>query len=468
MLNYSNRARWAVAACTFALLAVACVDWRKELLEPQNPGLIDPTATGSPSAALALKIGAMGRLKNLLNCGGNYECLWQESGMVADEFKNSDFQPDRQDIDQRNLKSTNTILSFRDITNIRGPIRDALAAMQQYLPQNTADIGELYMGLSFVELSMAENFCNGIPLGSTTAGVVTLGPALTNQEVFDSALTHIDSALGLLTGTDVASVAVKNASLIVKARILVDKGGQFAQAAALVPTSAIASTYQYVWSTSTSLNTDDNGHWVLNNSVARVSVADSFDIVNGAANVIKNALPFISAADPRVPTLSGQAANPKVNAEDGITPLWIQRLWPNRDDPVPMVSGIDARLIEAEARLNAPDYPGMVVILNQLRTDRPSIGNFRPAVMAATLAVPGSKTAAEDLFFREKAFWTFGRGQRMSDLRRLIRQYGRTQDIVFPTGVYFKGGSYGTDVNFAIPDAELLNPNFHGCIDRDA
>ena len=469
MLNISNRARWAVASFAIAVAAVACVDWKKELLEPQNPGLIDPTAVGSPSAAIALKNGAIGRLRNLLNnCDGNAECLWQESGMVADEFKNSDFQPTRQDIDQRNLKSDNTILGFRPITNIRGPVRDAIAAMREFLPLNTADIAELYMALAFVEMSMAENYCNGIPLGSTTAGVISLGPGLTNQQVYDSALTHIDSALGFINGTDVASIFVRNASLIVKARILVDKGGQFAAAAALVPTSVIPSTYQYVWTSSTALNSDDNGLWVLNNSVARISVADSFDIVNGQVNVIKNALPFISANDPRVPTLSGQAANPKVNAEDGITPLWIQRLWPARDDPVPMVSGIDARLIEAEARLNAADYPGMVAILNQLRTDRPAIGNFRPAVMAATLAVPASKTAAEDLFFREKAFWTFGRGQRMSDLRRLIRQYGRTQDNVFPSGVYFKGGVYGTDVNFPVPDAELLNPNFTGCIDRNA
>ena len=469
MLNISNRARWAVAACAIMVVAVACADWKKELLDPQNPGLIDPTAVGSPSAAIALKVGAIGRLRNLLNnCDGNAECLWQESGMVADEFKNSDFQPTRQDIDQRNLKSDNTILGFRPITNIRGPVRDAIAAMREFVPQNTADIAELYMALAFVEMSMAENYCNGIPLGSTTAGVISLGPGLTNQQVYDSALTHIDSALGFINGTDVASIFVRNASLIVKARIFVDKGGQYAAAAALVPTSVIPSTYQYVWTSSTALNTDDNGLWVLNNSVARISVADSFDIVNGQVNVIKNALPFISANDPRVPTLSGQAANPKVNAEDGITQLWIQRLWPARDDPVPMVSGIDARLIEAEALLNAPDYPGMVAILNQLRTDRPAIGNFRPAVMTATLAVPTSKLAAEDLFFREKAFWTFGRGQRMSDLRRLIRQYGRTQDNVFPSGVYFKGGTYGTDVNFPVPDAELLNPNFTGCIDRNA
>src|SRR5437867_1251266 len=131
MRNISNRARWASIACALAVVTGACVDWKKELLEPQNPGIIDTIAAGSATAALQLKVGAMGRLKNLLNCGGNYECLWQESGMVADEFKNSDFQPTRQDIDQRNLKSDNTILSFRDISNIRGPIRDALAAMQK-------------------------------------------------------------------------------------------------------------------------------------------------------------------------------------------------------------------------------------------------------------------------------------------------------------------------------------------------
>jgi hypothetical protein len=470
MTNFSNRARWAAASMVIAFAAAACVDWKKELLEPQNPGLIDPTATGSPSASIALKVGAMGRLRRVVHgCDGNSECLWQESGMVADEFKNSDFQPDRQDIDQRNLKSTNGILDFRALTGIRGPIRDAIAAMRLFVPQNTWDIGELYMGLAFIEMSLAENYCNGIPLGSTTAGVVTLGPGLTNQQLYDSALTHVDSALGFIgSATDVASVAVRNASSIVKARILVDKGGQFGAAAALVPASAIPSTYQYVFTTSTALNSDDNGLWTLNNSVARISVADSFDIIAGQQNVIKNALPFISANDPRVPTLSGQAATPKVNAEDGITPLWIQRLFPGRDDPMPMVSGIDARLIEAEARLNATDYAGMVVILNQLRTDRPTIGNFRPSVMPANLTVPASKTAAEDLFFREKAFWTFGRGQRMSDLRRLIRQYGRTQDKVFPTGAYVKGGVYGTDVNFAVPDAELINPNFKGCIDRNA
>jgi hypothetical protein len=50
----------------------------------------------------------------------------------------------------------------------------------------------------------------------------------------------------------------------------------------------------------------------------------------------------------------------------------------------------------------------------------------------------------------------------------LIRQYGRTEDKVFPSGEHYKGGTYGTDVNFPVPDDEKYNPQFKGCIDRNA
>jgi hypothetical protein len=88
--------------------------------------------------------------------------------------------------------------------------------------------------------------------------------------------------------------------------------------------------------------------------------------------------------------------------------------------------------------------------------------------MGAIATTPATKDAAVTLFFREKAFWTFGRGQRLSDERRQVRQYGRTQDQVFPVGSFFKGASYGTDVNFPVTDNEKTNPNFAGCIDRKA
>ncbi len=468
MTRSAYRARWVASTlAAFVAIAASACNVKDTLLEPQNPGLIDESAVGSPSAALALKVGAIGQMKRLVNCGG--ECMWEEGGHLADEFTNSDFQPTRQDVDQRTMTTSNTILSYNTVTTIRGYIRTAIEKMQQYLPDDHANIAELYMALGFVEMSMAETYCNGIPLGKTVAGVVDYSdPAftpLTNAEVYAVAATHLDSALTLLgSASDAASTDVRRASLIVKARILVNLQ-QFSAAAALVPTSAVPSTYQYIWTSSTASNGDDLGIWSLNNSVARITVSDSFDIINGEYNQIHNAIPFVSANDPRVPVIPGSQVN--IVAEDGVTPLFIQRIWPNRDDPIPMVSGIDARLIEAEAKLNGNDIAGMMTILNQLRADRPKIGNYQPGTMAP-LATPASQDAAVSLFFREKAFWTFGRGQRLGDLRRLIRQYGRPQDQVFPSGNYLKGGVYGSDVNFPVPDGELVNPNFHGCLDRNA
>ncbi|HKW48867.1 MAG TPA: hypothetical protein VJN70_15560 [Gemmatimonadaceae bacterium] len=482
MSKIVHRSRWAAAVVAVSVLVLipGCSNWKDQLLSPQNPGLIDQGAVGSAAAATALKVGAIGKLRTLLNCSSG-ECMWEEAGNLADEFKNSDFQPDRQDIDQRTMTTANAILSgtggfYAVSTQIRGYIKDAITAEHKYNAQNKADIGELWLALAFVEMQLAEDFCNGIPLGSNTNGVVDYSSAeftpLTNLQVYDLALKHVDSALAVVgPGTDSTSLlTIRQAALITRARILVDEGGaaNVAAAAALVPSSAVPSNYQYDFLSSPSSNADDNGLWILNISVSRITVSDSVDVFGGVTYTTANALPFASANDPRVPVLSGSQATPTVAAEDGTTPMFIEQIWKNRDDPVPMVSGIDARLIEAEARLVATDLAGMTTILNALRTTPPAIGTFTPAAMGS-LATPADQNSAVSLFFREKAFWTFGRGQRLGDLRRLIRQYGRTDDQVFPTGTYFKGGQpYGHDVNFPVPDVERVNPQFKGCIDRNA
>jgi hypothetical protein len=395
---------------------------------------------------------------------------------MSDEFANSDFQNSQNDVDQRTMSPDNAASDYGNITQARGFIKDAIAAEKQFEPQKTTDIGELYMALAFVEMTLAENFCNGIPLGSIKGTVVDYSSPdfkpLTTAEVYAIALQDINSALSSIgNAADANSVSVRQAALITKARILIDqatsqnKAAQSATAAALVPESVVPSTYQYLWSTSPSNNNDDLGIWQFNNSVGRMTVGDSVTVYANKTYTTLNAIPFVSANDPRVPVLVGKAAG--LSAEDGLTPFFLQQIWKNRDDQQPMVSGIDARLIQAEAALNAQDIPTMMNILNTLRATPPKIGTFQPAAMPA-LASPATQTDAESLFFREKAFWTFGRGQRLNDLRRLVRQYGRTQDKVFPSGQHYKGGNYGTDVNFPVPDTERSNPQFHGCLDRSA
>ena len=63
--------------------------------------------------------------------------------------------------------------------------------------------------------------------------------------------------------------------------------------------------------------------------------------------------------------------------------------------------------------------------------------------------------------------WTFTRGHRLGDMRRLVRYYGRA-DQVFPEGVHYRGGKYGADVTLPVPQAEQNNPKWTGCIDRNA
>ena len=72
---------------TAVAFAAACDRVKTELLAPQNPGLVDPAAVTTPTAALALRVGAIGRYKQV-QAG---ESIWQYGGTLADEFKNADF-----------------------------------------------------------------------------------------------------------------------------------------------------------------------------------------------------------------------------------------------------------------------------------------------------------------------------------------------------------------------------------------
>ena len=97
----------------------------------------------------------------------------------------------------------------------------------------------------------------------------------------------------------------------------------------------------------------------------------------------------------------------------------------------------------------------------------------------AALADPGTDVARQNLLFRERAYWLFLTAHRVGDLRRMIRQYGRGAETVFPTGSYLSNGRstiYGTDTSFPIPVEELNNPEaqqdpspaLKGCLNRDA
>lgn len=460
-----RRGGWALAALSCAALVAGC-DVKQELLEPQQPGVLGPGDIGSAGAAgaEALRIGALGGLQAMV--GGttvNQENLWMVADLLTDVWKSGDTFLERNETDQRAVQSSNGVWSSAYIMahRARGYARDAAAALAASVPTQPGEQAEMWFIIGFAEKEISQDFCNGTPFSVTQNGVAQYQAGITNAAGFQLAITHFDSALALSAGTDSVAPRAKQAALIGKAEALVDLG-KFAEAAALVPASAVPTTFQYAMTFSQP--TQSNEIWSLNasQSSARYVVGDSFDL----SGRINNALPFASANDPRVPISGGSSTNNKTPAIDKATP-WVGAFWTARTQPIIVVSGLDARLIEAEAKLNAGDYAGMMTILNALRATPPSLGPITPKAMPA-LATPTAKDDAITVFFREKAFWQFARGQRLSDLRRLVRQYGRSADSVFPTGTFHKGGTYSADVNAPVPDSEKSNPLFTGCIDRNA
>jgi hypothetical protein len=470
MRHIDHRARWTAHVTLLAstALSLTACSVRDNLLSPQQPGTILPGDIGSagPAGAEALRVGALGRLQQITAGGGNgnQSTIPMLSDALTDVWKSGDTFSQHNETDQRIVQTNNSVLSsaYSSAQQARGFYRDAINSLKQFVPEKPAEQAELFWAMGYTEMLMAEDFCNGIPLSETVNGVYQYTAPLTDSAVFVRALTHLDTAASLATGSDALSISVRNAVAVTRARTLVNLNRlpEAATAVAGVPTN-----YQYL--VTFSQTTNDNNIWNLAGQVstrARFVVGDSFD----TAGRIKNAIPFSSSKDPRVPT-TGSPTGTGTKSIDGVTPLVAQQIWVNRNDPLVVVSGVDARLVEAEAKLRANDIVGMMTTLNALRTSPQTLGNFPVSAMAG-LTVPAAGAPSIDLYFREKAFWQFGRGPRLGDLRRLIRQYGRTQDNVFPTGTFHKNGGppYGTDVNLPVTDNEKTNPLFTGCLDRNA
>jgi hypothetical protein len=475
----TNRIMRAIAATVLLVVPLsACND----VLDVTIQGQITDDLTRSPAGAEGLRLGAYqtwafrnGAVTGtILTDISNYgQVLW--SGMLTDEFVNRNTTGNAVvAIDRRDGVGS---ADYNQMHQIRSRAREAIQALTTFVPLVQRPRGQMWFLIGYTELQFAEMYCAGVPLSRVVDGAIEYGSPLTMTQMYDSAIVHFDSALAYLgDAADTAAVNLNNASRIAKARALIGRGGQGDDAAAVTAVAAIPTAYAYAL-TFGGGTVSNNGLAQLNSLNNRVGVGDS---VNPDGSVAPNALPFASAGDPRVPvTGSSRLGQPTTTAGNNGAPWVRQNIWTALTTPFNIVSGLDARLIEAEAQLKARNIAGMMNILNSLRATPPSLSTtYRPAAMAA-LPVPATQEAAVRLFFREKAFWTFGRGQRQGDLRRLARQWGPGSTAnfaafspanVFPIGNYFSNnglvdGTYAQttgnpgEVNFTLNENRSTNPN---------
>ncbi len=453
-ISFGGRLARTVAVLGLASTA-ACSSITDTLLEATDPDLINPGDVKSLEGARALAIGTVSRL--FAATGGN-ESTWLFGGLLADEWATSSTFVQNDETDQRRIQENNSQISgmMYRLYRVRTSANQAIAALKEFEPTATTSIAEQYFSRGFVELQLASDFCNGIPLSDGAGDKIVFGTPLPVAQVFAAAVAAFDSSIAAAgSATDANTVAIVRAARVGKARAQLGLN-QVDAAAATV--AGIPTTFAY--QATFSLTTQTNQLWSLGLSALRYTVGDS--VQGNQRNVlVANAIPFASLNDPRLPVTKRTTAG-----QDGQTFMNTTAVF-GQLTALDIANGIDARFVEAEKALRDNNVAQWLSILNALRAAPPTIHSVAVAPMPP-LTDPGNAQARVNLHFREKALWTFGRGQRLGDMRRLIRQYARSANDVFPTGSHYKGGTFGPDVNLPIIQDEQNNPNFKGCLDRNA
>lgn len=414
------------------------------LLDVNDPTALQESDIGNPMGANLLRAHAVTRMYN-----GAIHGAWF-SALVSDEMSA---------IPSQNVLSTGSVwgphlMDRRDIRSFDGNFgsRAAYEAWQEsrlaathainwYLEYGTAAqrpyLGQLRAAKGYTMVGLAEQVCSGFALHDFDGEKPVWGKPLTTDEVFARALVELDSAV--VATAD--SARFHHFAKVTRGRALLGLG-QFEEAAKAV--EGVPTEFVLNGEYGPSPATPNRMRYTFSRTGNNQSVSD---------NEGGNGLDFISANDPRVVTeVLGTAHN-------GAT-LYITTKYKETTAQMTISSGIEARLIEAEAALRRND-PSWLTILNDLRSHAVAPAGLDP------LVDPVDPDARVDLLFRERAFWLFGTGHRLGDLRRLVKHYGRDAESVFPSGAYHLGGQYGTSTSlgFSITGEEAANTGVTGCID---
>ena len=439
------------------------------------PDVTDPAITKTYEGAIAAYNGMLGDFRDAIGRGGNINAI-VIGGLLGDELQmgssilGNQFVP----LDARTMpegeEDPQSATAYQQLQRVRGQAAQAIGLLRDYAPEERALLGRTYAIQGYAELFLAEIFCSGIPLSTLDYdGDYTYAAGSSTEEVYRHALSLFDLALGLTEDSARFQLLARTG----RARALLGLG-EIADAAAAVAEVPDDWTYTVQYSAGGGANAPN---------FAQISSGGTgWWAYSVSENEGMNGLDYRSSGDPRT------AADSTGTNQYGYT-LWHPSKYERSGGtPIVLAGGVEARLIEAEADLavGGGDWLGT---LNALRTDgtfttTPAPTPEDPAAEDTTwhagiggvaglapLEDPGTPDARVDLLFRERAAWLFLTGHRQGDLRRLVRQYGRSAQELYPVGAYpaFGAASYGSDVTAPIPPAErTYNPRFTGCISRDA
>jgi hypothetical protein len=367
---------------------------------------------------------------------GNFECALGsyivDAAMASGEFMDAtataaNWAFDRRDTDPTadTRYATNGCEVYGIYTPIqvaRGTADRALELLQGWTDADVKNRQDLiakaaaYAGYS--RILLGEGFCEA---------AINLGPKMTSAEVLASAEVMFTTAI---TAAQAAGdQQILNMAYVGRARARLDQGNKTGAAAdaALVPPGFVINA-----TAENSPNRRQNRIQTFNQA-ALVSVAPSY-----------RGLTVTDANGNQVPDTRVTVTDAGKAATDNRTPLFIQTKYATSSTPIPIGSYKEAQLIIAEVQQGQT----AVNIINSLRAAKglPAFSSTDPTAIANEVI----EARRRELFLE---------GQHLYDVRRLNLPLDPAAGIPYST-VYLKGGNYGTERCFPLPDVEKLNnPN---------
>lgn len=404
------------------VLSAAACDL-EALLDVEAPDRIPAEGLVVPENASLLVSGAV----------SDFECAYGAyvalSGMMAGELTDATQTAARWPYDRRNVQPNDALYSSSECTALgvytplsraRWSADNILQALQGWTDTQVANRQQLiarsaaFAGYSY--LLLAEGFCSA---------AFDSGPEQTTAQTLQTAIARFTTALGAAQAANASDLL--NLALVGRARAYLDLG-QGAQAVA----DAERVPARFVYSvTASSVNSRRN-----NRIFAQVGEGSTGGTALSVGESYRN-VTFEGVQDPRVPVKDANRL-----ASDG-TPIFFQKKYNSLSDPIPLATSDEARLIIAEVR----GGQAAVDIINQLH---------------AAAGVPAFRgQSAEQIrsqVIEERRRELFLEGHRFYDIRRLNLPL-----VPAPDTPYRKGGLYGDDRCFPLPDVERRNnPNIGG------
>ena len=448
--RYRSWKPWTAAL--LGLLLVAGVSGCEEgFLEVDDQDVVPPEALEGP-ANVSVRINTI--------VGDYQEALDQYvlySGLFTDEMILSGTFPTRIDVDERRVQPSNQTLNgdlYETLHVSRASADEGVAAFEQALGSDgfSEVQGELRDGIAYGKLYggydrilFSEMYCQSI-FGGDDGESGPVGPDARMEEalaMLREAETAADEA-GLPTVADAARVGQGRALLWL---------GRYQEAADAV--SGVADAFYYPAEYSGNTTEQSNEVWQLTYGTqgfqARWTVGDGT-----AGNRHNERWPYFDEwVDQNLLLTDTGVSAPEIGV-----PIVLQTAYDAAGNGIPVATGWEARMIEAEALLQDGQFGAAETMVNDMLSEPgvnplttsnfslndgqpPELGAFDPVDFTAPLSEDDVRALA-----RARAAGLWLSGTRQGTLRRFIDQYG--VDL-------YPQNTQGDDTSFPVTEQELEN-----------